>query len=209
MLLRAESDYRIQNFVSLSADAPNSFYSSRIFLAFSANSEVFMGLGSWQTAPGDDIIQFWNTDASFIATETKDNQVHFGRAGLVKDRGIIAWDIPSNRELFEGPSERTVDYFLPISTLTRLTFDTACLPGMIPHHYLEDTIEHSKVSWSFEDFESKDAYPLNIEQSYADSWQIGSISQIGQIPKAKPKQSCSEMPCSIFVPELFKPKGID
>jgi len=156
MLLGPAADYRMRNFVSLNSDGPYSFHSSRLFIAFGPNREVIMGLTPWETLRGDLLVQFWDTDAVLVVRDTGIGKepTLVGRAGIVKDEGIMAWDTPTLRENFEVPPELIFDHLVSLSVLTRLTLDTVCLPGVdLTSHDRWDTPKEPRTS---QDFEMKD-----------------------------------------------------
>jgi len=102
-----------------------------------------------------------------------------GRAGVVKDEGLMAWDTPTLRESFEVPSDWIFDHLVSLSVLTRLTLDTVCLPGIDLNSH--DTLKEPRASIDVEikdmevfgggliyDGVQKDDEIRHVDESHAD-----------------------------------------
>lgn len=199
MLLGPAADYRLRNFVSLNTDLPYSFYSSRLFIAFGPRREVVMGLTPWETLPGDLLIQFWNTDAVLVAREKGDGKELglVGRAGIVKDGGVMAWDVPTRRDVFGAPLEWTFDHLISVSTLTRLTLDTIQWSGTeLPFHY--DPSEQPKHTWTSHDFEMKDIEVFGDGTGYNNVWDTNQLPHIDEMHTKHLERTCFLEPCQLY-----------
>jgi hypothetical protein len=184
MLLGAAADYRMRNFVNLDEGTPYSFYSSRLFIAFGTEDsqrEVVMGLAPWETLPGDLIVQFWKSDAALVVRDSEKNgeRVQIGRAGVVKDSGAMDWEAPSDKQLFES-SESAVEFFASVDMITRLSFDTVCLPGTRGLRFDESLWDQTRQLWTSHDFEMKEAEPLKDGMGYDNCWEHDRMEHIDE-----------------------------
>jgi Heterokaryon incompatibility protein (HET) len=201
MLLGAAADYRMRNFVSLNSSRPYSFYSSRLFVAFGPQREVLMGLAPWETLPGDMLIQFWNTDAVLVAREYRDGEITIpiGRAGLIKNGGRMDWDVAKDRDAFEH-SETAFDFYSDLSVLTRLSFDTVCLPGTSSLRLFDEQHwEEAKHLWTSHDFESNNVDVFGgIATGYDNDWDTGAMEHINEAGIEDFEHACFSTPCRRF-----------
>ena len=199
MLLGPVADYRMRNFVSFNTDAPYSFYSSRLFIAFGPRREVVMGLAPWEVMSGDLLVQFWNTDAVLVVREKGDGKELslVGRAGIVKDSGAIAWDVPTQRDDFEAQSEWTFDYLITISTLTRLTLDTIQWHG-IELQFYDDASEQLRRTWTSHGFEMKDIEVFGDGASYDIVSDTSQLPHIDEIQTKDIERTCLLEPCQLY-----------
>jgi hypothetical protein len=202
MLLGAAADHRMRNFVSLDEDTPYSFYSSRLFIAFGPDREVILGLAPWETLRGDIIVQFWNTNAVLVAREMpNETPAVIGRAGVVKDGKAMDWDAPRKKSSFEPPTATVFDHSLTLSSLTRLSLDTVCLPGHSLHIYGESW-GASEHGWTSHDFEMNDVRLFaGSEKSYDNHWDsdlIDGIEEVKHPGQDSLKESCFSNPCRIY-----------
>jgi hypothetical protein len=200
-LLGAAADHRMRNFVSLDDDTPYSFYSSRLFIAFGPDREVILGLAPWETVRGDLLVQFWNSNAVLVAREMPHEvSAVIGRAGVVKDGKAMDWDIPKHKSSFEAPSDKVFDQALPLSTLTRLSLDTVCLPG----HSLridDELWNELKHEWTSRDFEMSDVRLFAGSESYDNHWDsdlIDGVDEVTHSGKDALEESCFSNPCRIY-----------
>jgi hypothetical protein len=158
-----------------------------------------MGLAPWESLPGDFLIQFWNTDTVLVAREKGDSKEMslVGRAGMVKDGGAMSWHVPTQRDVFETRSEWIFDYFISISTLTRLTLDTIQWPGIdLQFHY--DRSEHTKHTWTSHDFEMGDIEAFSDGTHYDYVWDTGQLPQIDETHIKDFERTCFSEPCQLY-----------
>jgi hypothetical protein len=199
MLLGTAADYRMRNFISLDETSPYSFYSSRLFIAFgvgNANRGVMMGLAPWETQPGDSVVQFWKSDAALVVRDGgKDGaNIPIGRVGVVKDSGAMDWDAPSDKQLFES-SESVLEFFASIDMITRLTFDTVCLPGTRGLRFDESLWDQTRQMWTSHDFEMKEVEVFKDEIGYDNYWDHNSIEHIDETNASDLEEACMTRPC--------------
>jgi hypothetical protein len=205
LLLGAAADYRMRNFVSLDENTPYSFYSSRIFIAFGAGiaqGEVVMGLAPWETRSGDLIVQFWKSDAAFVVRDSGENgeMVQIGRVGVVKDSGAMDWDAPSDRQLFES-SESALEFFASVDMITRLSFDTVCLPGTRGLRFDESLWDQTRQMWTSHDFEMNVAEPFKDVIGYDNYWEHDRVEQFNETAAADVEAACIARPCLWYTSE--------
>lgn len=200
MLLGAGADYRISNFVSLDADAPYSFYSSRLFVAFGPERDVIMGLAPWNAMPGDLLIQYWNTDAVLVARKNNGQIDLIGRAGVVRNGEVGGWAVTKDKQLFESPASAIVDHTLGLSNLTRLTLDTVCWPGKSTA-YFDDIVQLPNSIWTSHDFESAEISGFGSLNGYENDWDTGvRIPFLSHKSEDDLEKSCLETPCWMLSP---------
>jgi hypothetical protein len=123
-LLSTSSDSPIGNIAPL-GDAPADILGGpRLFLG----SEVMIGLLPSNAMVGDLICQLWNSNAAVVVRLGTDSMTHIiGRALIVQNLDSFEWDVPRNRTIFRLPSSSTIDLRMDLTTLTRLTLDSARL----------------------------------------------------------------------------------
>lgn len=199
MLLGPAADYRLRNFVSLDGDTPYSFYSSRLFIGFGPKREVIMGLAPSQSLPGDLLVQFWETDAVLVARERGEGEepTLVGRAGIVKDGGIMAWGVPTNRHDFEAPSDWIFDHLVSISVLTQLTLDTIHWPDS-NRQFHEQVWDQPKDTWTSHDFESKDINMFSDGNGYDNVWHNDQVPHIDELHTDDLEKACLLEPCRLY-----------
>jgi hypothetical protein len=213
MLLGAAADYRMRNFVSLDENTPYSFYSSRLFVAFGVGGvqgEVVMGLAPWETRPGDLIVQFWKTDAALIVREggKVGENLQIGRVGVVKDSGAMDWDVPKDKQLFES-SESALEVFTSVDMITRLTFDTVCLPGTRGLRFDESLWDQSRHILTSQNFEMREVEAFKDGIGYDNYGDHRQMEHIDETAASDLEEACFARPCLRYTSEnvqnpLFK-----
>jgi hypothetical protein len=205
MLLGAAADYRMRNFVSLDESTSYSFYSSRVFIAFSVGSthhEVVMGLAPWETRPGDLVVQFWKSDATLIVRDGRENgeSVQIGRAGVVKDSGAMDWDVPKDKTLFEY-SELSLEFFATVDVITRLSFDTVCLPGTRGLRFDESLWDLARQTQTSPNVNLKDVEIFESGIGFDNGWDNDRIEDINETATSDLEEACISKPCLRYTNE--------
>lgn len=205
MLLGAAADYRMRNFVSLDESTPYSFYSSRLFVAFgvgSSQGDVVMGLAPWEARPGDSIVQFWKSDTALVIRDGgKDGeQKQVGRAGVVRDSGAMDWDVPKDKQLFES-SESGLGLFASVDMITRLSFDTVCLPGTRGLRFDESLWDQTRQMWASHDFELHEIGVSTDGSRYDSMWDHDLIEHIDETAVSDLEAACIATPCLQYTSE--------
>jgi hypothetical protein len=198
-LLGTVTDYRMRHFVSLDDDNLYSFYSSRLFLAFGvgrAPGEVVMGLAPWKTQTGDKIVQFWKSDAALVIREDGENRetVQIGRAGVVKDGGVIAWDIPQDRAIFEA-SDSSVELYTSVDMITKLSLDTVSLPDTQGLQNDDASWGHARHTWTSYDIEMTEFKTLKDDIEYEKCWDFDQVEHIDESTVSNLEDACFATPC--------------
>jgi hypothetical protein len=123
-LLSTSSETLIRNIAPLGDVPADILGSPRLFLG----SEVMIGLLPSNAMVGDLICQLWNSNAAAVVRLGTDGMAHIiGRALIVQNLDNFGWDVQRNRTIFRLPSSSTIDLRMDLTTLTRLTLDSARL----------------------------------------------------------------------------------
>jgi hypothetical protein len=123
-LFSTSPGFLIKNIAPLGDGSADILDGPRLFLG----SEVMIDLLPSNAIVDDLICQFWNSNAAVVVRLGTDGIAHIiGRALIVQNLDSFEWDAPKNRAIFRLPSSSKINLRMDLTTLTRLTLDSARL----------------------------------------------------------------------------------